>query len=400
MLEQTVPPRRAAFAALIIGLSSALLACESEPKPAAGQVSAEPKAERSEELGGHRVEVVVVSPSERSLTLTVPGEVEAHRDAMLAAPMGGYVERVMVEEGDRVKKGQILASVDRAVHAVRLDRAKVELASAERELARAKSLGTSIPRAEIDSATDRVEMAKANLRELELNVSRSIVGAPFAGYVAKVDAEVGEVAAPGAPLMRLVQLKPVNVSVALSDRDVNIARVGGSAKIQLDARGSQFEGKITSISRAANLKTRSFEALIEIPNEDEQLLPGMIASVTLQTQGEPEAEPAAAGKKPSAKAGAADEASAEAEAGSGLVISQDWLVTRPEGVGVFVEENGKAVWRDIVLGEVVRKQVEVKTGLKTGDALIIVGHRELVDGDEVLVQRKGRCCVEGRASFD
>ncbi len=402
----------AATAALLVLFPVALAGCQSKAQPGAEQVSAEPKSERAEELAGHRVEVVVVQPSKRSLTLTVPGEVEAHRDAMLAAPMGGYIERVMVEEGDRVKHGQILASVDRAVHAVRLERAEVDLSSAERELARAKSLGTSIPRAEIDSAEDRVAMARANLREIKLNVSRSIVSAPFSGYVTKVDAEVGEVAAPGEPLMRLVQLQPVNVSVALSDRDVALAQVGGPAIVQLDARGTQVEGKVVSISRAANLKTRSFEALIEIANEDEKLLPGMIASVTLKTEdlAADERKTADANKKGSqpktskaaSKPGeAAAKEDGEPEASKDeLVISQDWLVTRPEGVGVFVEQEGKAVWRPVKLGEVVRKQVEVKRGLQAGDALIIVGHRELVDGDQVLVQRKGRCCVQGRASFD
>ena len=167
-----------------------------------------------------------------------------------------------------------------------------------------------------------------------MNVGRAIIKAPFAGYIARVDAEVGEVAAPGGPLMRLVQLQPVNVSVALSDRDVSIAREGGKALVQLDARTGQYQGTITSISRAADVKTRSFEALVEIPNEDEALLPGMIANVTLETA---EPESVATGEKgETAKAEAdverADGQRAAATDEAQLIISQDWIVTKPDGV--------------------------------------------------------------------
>lgn len=398
----TIGVRSAWLLAVVLSASAG---CNKPTQQEPQEMSAEPRAERAKSLEGNRVEVVVVQPSRRNLSLTVPGEVEGFRDAVLAAPMGGYVERVHVKEGDRVKAGQVVASVDRAVHAVRLERAKIDVQSAERELARAKSLGASIPRAEIDAADDRLAVAKAALKELTVNVDRAIIKAPFSGYIARVDTEVGEVASPGSPLMRLVQLKPVNVSVALSDRDVAIAREGGTALVQLDARTGQYEGKITSISRAADLKTRSFEALIEIPNEDEALLPGMIANVTLETAepatGDDNAEKKGAKATPAKQKG--DEAKPAADSQESdetqLIISQDWIVTSPKGVGVFLEQGGKAVWRPVKLGEVVRKQVVVKEGLEAGDTLIVVGHRELVDGDPVLVQRRGTCCVQGRASF-
>ena len=360
----------------------------------------EPAAEgEAKSLSGHRVEVVVVEPSGRSLSLTVPGEVQGYRDAFLAAPLGGYIERVNVKEGDRVKTGEVLAHVDRTTHAVRQRRARLELESAKRELARTQTIASSIPRAELDAAQDRVDIAEATLQELRHNSNRALVVAPFAGVVIKVDAKVGEVAPPGAPLIRVVQLTPVNVSVALSDRDMGLAKVGAKATIYLDARSGRFEGTITSVSRAADLKTRSFEALIEVPNKDEVLLPGMIANVNLdslvtEVPTQPSATPSKQTKAQSAKALTSTNESRQ------LIISQDWLVTRRDGVGVFVEQQGKAQWRPVQLGDVLRKQVVVEKGLSAGDALIIVGHRELVDGDQVLVQRRGRCCTDGRAVFD
>lgn len=324
-------------------------------------------------LRGLRVEVAVLKPSGETLELEVPGEVEGYRDAWLAAPLGGYIEKVLVKKGEQVRAGRSLLHVDREIHALREERVRLQLEVAAREHQRTVALGTSIPTAEVDSAKDRVQLTEASLRELVNNTQRATVRAPFSGVVVDIDTEVGEVAPPGARLLRLVQLDPIQVSVALSDRDVALAELGSVARVQLDARSGVFEGKVTAISQAADLKTRAFEATIQLPNPDGRLLPGMIASVLLASHAKP-----------------GDER---------LVIAQDWLVTRRDGVGVFVEEEGKARWRSVKLGEILRRQVVVESGLKSGDALIIVGHRDLVEGDDVLVHRRGRCCRNGRATF-
>lgn len=364
--------------ALTVASTTLAAGCDSEKQSAQAEKPSEIKAAGdgpSPELSGTRVEVAVVNPSNSGLTMRVPGEVEGIRDAMLSAALGGYIEQVSVKEGQHVKKGAVLARVDSQTYSTRLVRAQVEKDAAERELARAEGLGDSIAVAELDAAKDRVAAAKATQSELHVAVSRTVLSAPFEGVVVEVNAEVGEVAGPGAPLFRLVQLDPVRVSIALSDRDMALAQVGMTATVDLAARSGVYTGKVVQLSQAANLKTRSFEALVEVENKDGSLLPGMIAQVSLSTTSEAAPESAR------------------------LLISQDWLVTHPDGVGAFVAENGKAVWRPLKLGVVVRRQVEVLDGLKSGDALIIVGHRSLAEGDDVLVHRKGVCCENGRAVF-
>lgn len=332
------------------------------------------------QLSGARVEVAVITRTERNLSLRVPGEVEGMRDALLSSSNGGYIESVEVREGDHVRKGAVLARVDAQTYSTRLVRAQVELKAAERELERTETLGTAVPTSELDQAQDRVATAKAQLSELQVAASRAVVNAPFDGVVVSVDAEVGEVAAPGTPLFRLVQLQPIRVSIALADRDLSITRLGMPATVELSARSGTYEGKVVQISQAASTKTRSFEALVELPNEGEELLPGMIAQVTLRADEDSPAK-------------------GSGDAAGKLLISQDWLVTAKRGVGVFVARDGKAAWRDLKLGSVLRRQVEVKEGLEAGDRLIITGHRTLVEGDQVLVHREGRCCVEGRPIF-
>ncbi len=341
---------------------------EAGKTPGAGSA----KARQTPEATAIRVETAVIQPSAARLQLTLPGEVEGWRDALLAAPMGGYVERVSVSAGDKVRRGQTLVAVDTATHAARRAQAKVELDSAKRELRRAKALGDALPRAQLDAADSRYKAARAAIRTADVQVARSIVRAPFSGTIVDVDIEMGEVAAPGRPLVRLVKLNPAKIVVSLSDRDVLAIKEGMVARVTTEARGGVFVGKVKHIHRAADINTRTFMADIEVPNKEHKLLPGMITSVKL------------------------DASVAEKQ----VVISQDWLVTRRDKIGVFVNDGGVAKWTTVGLGPVARSQVIVTQGLKSGEELVITGHRELAQGDKLLIARKGVCCVDGRVKFE
>ncbi|MEM9695335.1 MAG: efflux RND transporter periplasmic adaptor subunit [Myxococcota bacterium] len=319
-----------------------------------------------------RVEVATLNSSKAELVIDLPGEVEASRDANLSAPLGGFVERVLVTDGDVVKKGQVLAYIDAATHGARQNQAKVEVDNARREYERQQMLGSSTPRAQLEAAESRYLAAKAAHRVASVSVARSVIRAPFAGKLARVDVEEGETAGPGAPLMRLIRLDPIKVTMSLSDRDVINVKEGMKAMVGTGARSSRVEGTVKLVQPAADTNTRSFIAEIEVPNPDRTLLPGMIATIQVV---------------------------ADVQGENQLLIHQDWLVTKPDSLGVFVHRDGAAAWRPVTLGAVVRNQVFVTDGLETGAELVIRGHRELADGDRLLVARKGVCCTEGRVVF-
>ncbi len=321
-----------------------------------------------------RVEVATVSPSRATVSIQLPGEVEGSRDALLGAALGGYVERVLVDEGDIVRRNAVLARVDTASHGARAAQARVELEAAQRELERAERLTGAISEQQLHAAQNRVAAARAALRSARVTASRATIRAPFAGTVAAVDVEQGEIAPPGAPVMRLVQLDPIHVTLSVPDRDVVALRDGMSVAVTTGATPTPVAGTIVHISPAADLRTRAFEVKVEVPNEDGELLPGMIAQVQV-VGGEGESvQPR-------------------------VVLPQYVLVTRLDGNGVFVEEDGVARWRSIEVGSVMRDQVIVEHGLEGGERVIVTGHRELADGDEVMVTREGACCTNGRVTF-
>jgi membrane fusion protein (multidrug efflux system) len=357
------------IATLLLSAATACNGVNAQPDDtasASGIASADPAS-----ASVTRVETAIVNPSSAAFTLDLPGEVEPHRDAQLAAALGGFVERVSVKSGDVVRKGQVLALIDSASHTARRRMTKVDLDTAKREYDRAKGLGTALPRAQLEAAEARYDGAKAAHQAAGVQASRAVIRAPFSGVVAAVDIEVGEVAAPGAPIIRVVQLQPAKITVSCSDRDVLLVQEGMKASVSTSARAKVFEGEVAHVHPAADTKTRSFIVEIEVPNEDKSLLPGMIASVKIS--------PEATAKQ--------------------LVIAQDWLVTKPNQLGVFINRGNVAKWSSVEVGPVVSNRVVILKGLAAGDEIVTTGHRELKDGDRLLVARKGVCCKEGRVVF-
>jgi len=322
-------------------------------------------------VAASRVEVVVLEPSEAKLELDLPGEVGGERDANLAAANGGYVEQVFVADGEEVAEGKVLAYVDAALYRAQLDQAKAQLEQAELELSRLEKLGDLASPAQLDGARTQAKVAAAAQRQAENRLARAVIRAPFAGVVANVAVEPGESVAPGAPVVRVVQLDPAVVNLSVADRDIVSLEQGMPVEVTAASRSETFEGRVSRVSPAADLRTRSFPVEVEVDNERRLLLPGMIARVK------------------------AERALFE----DAMVVPQDWIVTKRDRRGVFVEEENTAVWRDVVLGEILHDRVLVKEGLEAGDRVVVTGHRDLVDGDALVVSREGRCCKEGRTTF-
>ena len=182
---------------------------------------------------------------------------------------------------------------------------------------------------------------------------------------------MGEAVPPGGPVGRLIQLDPAVVTLSVSDRDVVALAVGAPVSVTTAAQSEQLLGRVTRIAPAADLSTRAFPVEVEVDNASGALLPGMIARVT---------------------------AARDVTTGA-MVIPQDWIVTLREEQGVFVTQGDVAQWRDIELGAVIHDKVVVTSGLSAGDRVVITGHRDLVDGDPLIVSREGRCCAAGRPTW-
>ena len=319
-----------------------------------------------------RVEAATIQTTSAAIQLVRPGEVEPVKEANVAASLGGFVEKMELETGDTVKKGQVIAKVDSRLHGANRKLAKVEVEDAKRELARLQSLKGAVTKVRVDGAKTRLERARAQYDIAQIQSSRTIIKSPFAGVVADVNTEKGEVAPPGAVIARIVQLDPAVINVAVADRDVGSLEVGGTASITTGASATPIEGTIARIDPTANTKTRAFSVEVEVPNPENQFRPGMIATVEFR----------------------------DTVASDKIILPQEYLVTRLDENGVFVvDDESVARWRPVELGAVVRDQVVIEAGLAAGDNVVVLGHRSLAEGDVLIVARQGRCCTDGRVTF-
>jgi RND family efflux transporter MFP subunit len=303
--------------------------------------------------------------------LKLPGEVQGSRDSILSAALGGYVERVLVKVGDQVKRGDSIVWIDKALYEAQMAEAAARLASANSELAVVERAGKSVSKSRRDVARFSAQAAQAAYRVSELRYHRARLAAPFDGVIAAIDMEEGEVVAPGGAVARLVELDPVTVTVFVADRDVVSLKSGIDVQVTTEAAAGIRSGRIELVSPAADQNTRSFRVDVTVPNPGKKLLPGMIATVHVELLLEQEQ----------------------------IAVPQYVVVTAKGGNGIFILEDDIARWRPVRLGNVIRDQVIVDSGIEVGQEMVVTGHRELVDGDRTTVNRKGRCCNNGKVVF-
>jgi membrane fusion protein (multidrug efflux system) len=163
---------------------------------------------------------------------------------------------------------------------------------------------------------------------------------------------------PGAQITTIHQVSRLKVEVGIPENDISYFRAGGEATLEVDAYPEKrFEGRIHFLGPAASGKNRTFPSEIALDNPGGELRPGMIARVFLVKR-------------------RLDDA---------LVVPRDVLLDRDQGSVAFVGVEGRAQERPVVLGPGEGNRVVVEKGLSFGEALIVAGHRNLVDGQPIRV---------------
>ena len=228
--------------------------------------------------------VTVTQPQFKSVTgnVTFTGTISARYDMPIGAEgEGGRIVAVMVEAGDRVKKGQILARLDQSVTtaqvnqlAATVDQSVAQAALSEAEYQRAKGVEAAgalsaeeIERRRAASLTDaaRAKVAAAQLAEAQARLGRTQIRAPSDGIVLTRTAEVGQTAMPGAePLFRLASGSEIEMRGQIAEQDIAAVQVGQSASVYLTGIAKPFEGKVRLLGAVIDPKTRLGDIRIEL----------------------------------------------------------------------------------------------------------------------------------------
>ena len=280
------------------------------PKPAIPTAPADKPASASENPAGD-----LPAPPPGSAFFS--GQTEAHRKSTLTPKVSSTVTRVHVRDGDIVRSGQALVTLDTRDFQLRMQQAQAALQAAKGQLDSAKLdwdrtkalLGDkAVPQSQFDMVDARYKGAQAGVLQAETAVamgrkalSDATVRAPFNGIIVKRMVNEGEYASvmPATPLVSLEEVDPIDLRIQIPSSELTKITAGDMVRARFPATGQTVEARLARVVAAMDPRTRTFPAIAEIPNRDHALRSGLYAEVTLT--GKPAPDAGAAKGKTAAK---------------------------------------------------------------------------------------------------
>jgi RND family efflux transporter MFP subunit len=307
-------------------------------------------------------ESVALTSGVRAVGLLAPRD-----ELRLSFKVGGVIETLAVEAGDRVQAGQVLAVLKRAEVDAAVAQASEGVEKARRDLERARQLQVDEVATEeqVENLTTAYNVARANLRAAEFNARFARIEAPADGIVLQRLARASELVQGGQPVLVLGATdEGWIVRVGLADRDAVRVEAGDAATVAFDAfPGREFPGRVARIGSSADPYTGTFEVEVDVVPEGARFGRGLVARVSIELAG------AAA---PPASTVVPVTAVVEANGPAGSVYVLD------AGAGV-------ARLRPVTLGAIVDERVIVLEGLEPGETVVTDGAAWLSDGRAVQV---------------
>ncbi len=249
--------------------------------------SAEPVARKEPaQLAGRseipEVRVATQTAKARTDTLRVQGRTQADRKVMVQAQTHGRIEELLVDKGDFVEQGEVLAQLAAEDRPAQLKQAEALLEQRRLELEAARRLNDRGHRSDTQLAAARAafEEAQARVQQTRSALDDTTIYAPFAGRVGETMAEVGDFMTSGRELLRLVDLDPLTIVGSVNERRVAEIEPGTEASAKL-VTGEQVTGTVTFVASEANARTRTFEVEMEVSNPDGALRDGVTAQMSV-----------------------------------------------------------------------------------------------------------------------
>ena len=305
------------------------------------------------------VKIASVQIKEVEQTVTATGTIRAFRENHIGPASPGRINKIYVEVGDKVKKGDILVQMDKT----QLRQVQVQFETLKHNMERMDTLLSigSISKQKHEQLKVQYDITKTNLDFLSENTR---LVAPIDGIITGKYQNDGEIfsMAPNpmigkAAIVSVMQINPVKVFINVSESYFPEIKEGMKAKIRLDIYPEEeFTGKIYRIHPTIDPMTRTFTIEIIMDNNSLRLRPGMFARIELII----------------------------GEKSANLVPSL--AVLKQTGTNeryVFVYKEGKAIRKTVQVGRLYDDQVEIESGIDPGETLIISGQRKLLDGTQV-----------------
>jgi RND family efflux transporter MFP subunit len=353
--------------------------------------------------------VVNVTSGTLASSLTVAGQFQPYQEVDLHAKVSGYIRRISVDIGDRVRQGQVLAVLEVPELQDQLQGAQAEVRHSQSEIGRAQSEVVSsestysalhaaytrlaeaakqkpgliaeqelddsrakdqqaaaqvaVAKASLDATQQQLGISKADSNRVQTLSNYSEIIAPFTGVVTMRYADTGSLIQSGTssntqsmPVVRVAQSDVLRLRMPVPETDVPYIAVGGEVQVKVNATGKTFVGKIVRFSRALDTNTRTMLTEVDVANPDLTLSPGMYAETVIQLQ----------------------------QRRNALILPAQAVVQNGDQSFVLVVDGtNHVVKRNVTLGIQTANRVEIISGLQNGEQVIASGQTNYQAGEVV-----------------
>ncbi|MFQ5701130.1 MAG: efflux RND transporter periplasmic adaptor subunit [Acidobacteriota bacterium] len=305
-----------------------------------------------------KVALVVYGPISSYISATA--NIISEKEVRILAEAGGRVERLLVEEGDAVGRGQLLAQLDREEAEIALRKADLKANNAR--LAHERGVRTLaaelLSREDFDKLTMEHEMAQQELAQARWRLERTSIRAPFAGRIIQRDLKPGQHVSVGDTLFTLADFDPLIARIFLPEKEIFDLDVGRMVEITLKANDAiRFDGRIRQISPVVDTTTGTVKITIEAIRPPASVRPGAFVTIAIVRETHRKA----------------------------ILVPRDAVVRELQDAYVFVAGEGFAEKRAVTLGLQENDRIEALDGLRPGDRVIVAGQGGLKDGTPIKI---------------
>jgi membrane fusion protein (multidrug efflux system) len=370
---ELIDRRRVVIPAAIVGIllivTAAVVYLKSTPpklpdgvsKAAAAATTKNGKNGNAKEKAPVPVSVSPAAVGPISSYISATANLVAENDVKIIAEAEGRVARLLVEEGAYVDKGAVLATLVRDDAEIALAKARVQSANAGVAYKRANEMVAKdlMSRSDYDKVSLDKDVAQQVLAEAEWRLGKTTIRAPFAGHVTERMISVGQHVRPGETLFSVADFDPLVARIYLAERDVIDLQEGRDVRIRLkSADAVEFRGRIRQISPVVDTATGTVKVTIEATRPPAAVRPGSFVTIDIVRETRPQA----------------------------IRVPREAVVRELRDAAVFVASGGRnAQRRAVTTGLEEGDWIEIVSGVRAGEQVIIAGQGGLKDGSPIRI---------------
>jgi membrane fusion protein (multidrug efflux system) len=307
------------------------------------------------------VSVTALAPTLFEHSIDINGQIDADENVTYSAKVPAVVARILVKTGDRVSAGQLLAELDNKTVKAEYDALKKTFELVKTIFEKQSELWTQQVGSELQylEAKNRKETMEKQLQALQQTLDLYSIKADFNGTADYIHIKVGQSVAPGVPCIRIVNNQTLKVKANVSESYAANVKRGDKVRLYFPDLNQSIETKISHVSMAIDAVTRTFNVEIELPANNVQYRPNMIAQISIIDYSKPDA----------------------------MVVPVNAIQRLDNDDVIFIAEQQGKGWvarkKNVIVKEVYGGNAEIAEGLALSDKVITIGYQDLTDNQPI-----------------